>query len=179
MARLKQWWIEVKLPVAVGLLAIVAGFVGAQWQQRADARERSLLLKRFPIVREQERKACEREFSAKVDGLEKLSDQGAHALADVHQLVQDTHALAEYILRFLGDRAKVNDARQAVLIKQAKQATTAATTAAQKSAVVEQNVAIAAAKAVEAASTAKAVDRKLDTAVRPALPAQPWAGDRR
>ncbi len=179
MAKLNHWWRQAKLLVAVVLLVLVAGFVGAQWQSRTDADERAALLNRFPIVRKQEREACVREFSAQMAGLKALNEQGTRALDDIRLLITDTHDVAQYTLRFLGDRAKLTDARQAALIKQTRQAAAAATAAAQKTELVEQKVTVATAKAVEAATTAKAVDKKLDSAVQPPLPAQPWAGTRR
>ncbi|SAK71358.1 hypothetical protein AWB80_03811 [Caballeronia pedi] len=179
MPNLSQWWRASKLLIAVGLLVLVAGFAGAQWQSRADADERAALLDRFPIVRKQEREACVREFSAQVSGLKALNEQGAKALDDIRAQMEDTHEVVAYTLRFLGDRAKLTDARQAALIKQARQAAAAATAAAQKTEVVEQKVSVATAKATEAATTAKAVDKKLESAVQPPLPVQPWAGNRR
>jgi hypothetical protein len=161
------------------LLLSVAGFVGAQWQQRLDAEERANLVARFPIVKEQERAACTREFTAKVDGLERVNKQATDDLAAMKQSIGDTNQIVAYTLRWLGDRAKLNDARQAVIIKQAREAAVAANAAAQKTEVVEQKVNVATAKAVEAASTAKAVDKKLETAVQPPQPAQPWIGNRR
>lgn len=179
MAKINHWWMQVKLLVAVGMLIIVAGFAGAQWQQRADAEERAVLINRFPVVRADERKACEREFTTKVSGLESMNQQATQALLDLRSQMEDTHEVVAYTLRFLGDRAKITDARQAALIKQARQAAAAATVAAQKTDAVEAKVTVATAKAVEAASTARAVDKKLETAVQPPLPAQPWAGTRR
>ncbi|AET90691.1 hypothetical protein BYI23_B000840 [Burkholderia sp. YI23] len=108
-----------------------------------------------------------------------MNQQATQALSDIRAQMEDTHEVVAYTLRFLGDRAKLTDARQAALIKQARQAAAAATVAAQKTEAVEQKVTVATAKAVEAASTAKAVDKKLDTAVQPPLQAQPWAGTRR
>lgn len=179
LPNLSQWWRASKLLIAVCLLVLVAGFAGAQWQSRADADERAVLISRFPTVRADERRACEREFTAKVAGLEGMNQQATQALSDIRAQMEDTHEVVAYTLRFLGDRAKVTDARQAALIKQARQAAAAATVAAQKTEAVEQKVTVATAKAVEAASTAKAVDKKLDTAVQPPLPPQPWVGNRR
>ncbi|MDR5772073.1 MULTISPECIES: hypothetical protein [unclassified Caballeronia] len=179
VASINHWWQQVKLLVAVGLLVVVAGFVGAQVQQRLDAEERANLVARFPIVKEQERAACTREFTAKIDGLERVNKQATDDLAAMKQSVGDTNQIVAYTLRWLGDRAKLNDARQAALIKQAREAAVAANAAAQKTDVVEQKVNVATAKAVEAASTAKAVDKKLETAVQPPQPAQPWIGNRR
>jgi trans-2-enoyl-CoA reductase len=158
---------------------LVAGFAGAQWQSRADSDERAVLIDRFPKVRAEERAACTREFTAQINGLTALNEQGRQALDDIRAQMEDTHDVVAYTLRFLGDRARLTDARQAALIKQTRQAAAAATIAAQKTEAVEQKVTVATAKAVEAASTAKAVDKKLDTAVRPPLPPQPWIGNRR
>lgn len=50
-----------------------------------------------------------------------------------------THELAPYTLRFLGDRAKVNEARTATMLKQTRAAAAAAAVkAAKKIEVVEQ-----------------------------------------
>ncbi|MDR5761970.1 hypothetical protein [Caballeronia sp. LZ035] len=179
MEKLNHWWRQFKLLIAVGLLVLVAGFAGAQWQSRADADERAVLIERFPKVRAEERAACTREFTAQVDGLTALNEQGKRALDDIRAQMEDTHEVVAYTLRFLGDRAKVNDARTAAMLKQTRAAAAAATTAAEKTESVEQKVTVATAKAVEAASTAKAVDKKLDTAVQPPQPAQPWVGNRR
>jgi uncharacterized iron-regulated protein len=138
-----------------------------------------VLIDRFPKVRAEERAACTREFTAQINGLTALNEQGRQALDDIRAQMEDTHDVVAYTLRFLGDRARLTDARQAALIKQTRQAAAAATIAAQKTEAVEQKVTVATAKAVEAASTAKAVDKKLDTAVRPPLPPQPWIGNRR
>ena len=179
MARINHWWQQIKLLVAVAMLAAVAGFIGAQWQQRVDANERAVLIDRFPIVRAQERAACTREFTAQINGLTAVNERGAEDLAAMKQSIADTNQIVAYTLRFLGDRARLTDARQAAMIQQARQAAIAANVAAQKTEVVEQKVTVATAKAVEAASTAKAVDKKLDSAIQPPLPAQPWAGTRR
>jgi hypothetical protein len=179
VARINNWWQQVKLLVAVALIAAVAGFIGAQWQQRVDADERAVLIDRFPKVRAEERAACTREFTAQVDGLKAVNERGAVDLAAMKQSIADTNQIVAYTLRFLGDRARLTDARQTALIKQARQAAVAASVAAQKTEVVEQKVNVATAKAAEAASTAKAVDKKLDTAVQPPKPALPWAGNRR
>jgi hypothetical protein len=179
VARLNHWWQQSKLLVAVGLLVLVAGFLGAQWQQRVDADERAVLIGRFPKVRAEERAACTREFTAKIEGLERVNQRGADDLAAMKQSIADTNQIVAYTLRFLGDRARLTDARQTALIKQARQAAVAASVAAQKTEVVEQKVAVATAKATEAASTAKAVDKKLDSAVQLPKPALPWAGNRR
>jgi hypothetical protein len=179
VATINHWWRQIKLLVAVAMLILVAGFAGAQWQSRADSEERATLIARFPIVKEQERAACTREFTAKIDGLELVNKQGGESLAALKAQMQDMHEIVAYTLRYLGDRAKLNDARQAAIIKQAREAATAANAAAQKTDVVEQKVNVATAKAVEAASTAKAVDKKLETAVQPPLPPQPWMGGNR
>ncbi|WP_250512714.1 hypothetical protein [Caballeronia sp. INDeC2] len=181
MPNLSQWWRASKLLIAVCLLVLVAGFAGAQWQSRADADERAVLLDRFPKVRAEERAACTREFTAQINGLKAVNEQGASDLAAMKQSIDDTNRIVAYTLRFLGDRAKVTDARQAALIKQARQAAAAATVAAQKTEVVEQKVAVAATKADEAASAVKSVDKKLETATHPtaAVPPTPWAGSRR
>lgn len=179
MARINHWWQQVKLLVAVAMLAAVAGFIGAQWQQRVDSNERTVLLDRFPKVRAEERAACTREFAAKVEGLERVNQRGADDLAAMKQSIDATNQIVAYTLRFLGDRARLTDARQAALIKQARAAAVAANVAAQKTEAVEQKVNVATAKATEAASTAKAVDKKLDTAVQPPKSPQPWAGNRR
>jgi len=179
VARINHWWQQIKLLVAVAMLILVAGFVGAQWQQRADSDERAVLIDRFPKVRAEERAACTREFTAQIDGLKAVNERGAADLAAMKQSIADTNQIVAYTLRFLGDRARLTDARQAALIKQARAAAAAASVAAEKTEVVEQKVSVATAKAVEAASTAKAVDKKLDNAVQPMLPAQPWAGTRR
>lgn len=186
MATTNRWWRLVRLLFGFALLLSVAGFVGAQWQQRLDSEERSVLVARFPIVKEQERAACTREFTAKVEGLERVNKQVAQALADNRAQMDDMHELAAYTLRFLGDRAKLNDARQADVIKQARAAAAAANTAAkksevvvQKTEVVEQKVNVATVNAAEAASTAKAVNKRLDTAVQPPQTAKPWIGNQR
>lgn len=179
MAKINHWWRQAKLLVAVTLLILVAGFAGAQWQQRSDAEERATLISRFPVVRADERRACEREFGSQIAGLQRLNEQGSRALADLRGQMDETHEVVAYTLRYLGDRAHINDKRQAEIIAQARKAATAANVAVQKTEVVAQQVNVATAKAVEAASTAKAVDKKLDTAVQPPQPPQPWAGNRR
>jgi hypothetical protein len=183
VAKLNHWWQQVKLPVAVGLLVIVAGFLGAQWQQRIDSEERSVLIDRFPKARAaaaaSATEAADAKYAAQIKGLEGENAALRSSQALIAKSVADTHEIAAYTLRFLGDRARVTDARQATLIKKANEAALAATAAAQKTEVVEQKINVATAAATAAASTAKAVDKKLETAVQPPQPAQPWIGNRR
>jgi hypothetical protein len=184
-----RWWAFISCLVGGfgGMLA--AGYFLGQWgmsTERAQwADERSALMKRFPVVRAEERAACTREYSAQIDGLKATAaardardEQTASDVADMKTLMKTTNDLAAYTLRFLGDRARVNDARTATMLKQTREAVVAATAAQQTTVQVEKKVNVAAVKADEAASTAKAVDRKLDTATHPALPSKPWAGAR-
>lgn len=192
MAKIRdwRWWVFIACLMGGfgGMLA--AGYFLGQWgisTERAKwAEERSALFKRFPVVRAEERAACTREYTAQITGLKATAAardaqdrQTASDVADMKVLMKTTNDLAAYTLRFLGDRAKVNDQRSATMLKQTREAVVAATAAQQTTAQVEQKVAVAAVKADEAASTAKAVDRKLDTATHPALPAKPWAGSYR
>lgn len=175
--RLKALWFRIDvffLSTLVVLLAMAAGAGVMNWINQG---ERMQLVNRFPTVRAEERAACVREFKGRIDDLTQLNERSAQDLADLRPLIKDTHDVAAYTLRFLGDRARISDKRTTAVLQQAKQAAQAATAAQQTSAQVERKVAVAATKADEAASTAQAVSRKLDTATRPALPAKPWAGN--
>lgn len=133
------------------------------------------------MVRKQKRDSCTREYEAKLTGVQAVSKQQADDMAEMKKLMQTTNDLAAYTLRFLGDRAKISDQRTAAMLRQTQAATVAATNAAQKTAAVATTVAVAVVKADEAASAAKATEKKLDTATRgtAAVPAQPWIGNRR
>lgn len=177
--RLGNLWHRVAGFVGIFLVAVSLVAIGAAGMYWMDKGERMQLVERFPIVRAEERAACTREFTAKLEGMERLSKQGARAQADIEAQMRTTNELAAYTLRFLGDRARITDARAAVMLEQTRAAAVAANTAAQKSAQIAQKADVAAVKADEAASTAKAIDRRLDTAVHPPLPAKPWAGSYR
>ena len=182
-----RWWVFITCLMGglCGMLA--AGYFLGQWGmsvERANWQaERTAYVKAMPVVRAEERAACMREYSAQIDGLkataaarDALDRQTAADVADMKSLMKTTNDLAAYTLRFLGDRARVNDQQSAAMLKQTREAAAAATAAQKTTAQVEQKVNVAAVKADEAASTAKAVDKKLDTAPRPALPAKPWSG---
>ncbi|RKE35308.1 hypothetical protein B0G76_1371 [Paraburkholderia sp. BL23I1N1] len=185
-----RWWVFIGCLMGGfgGMLA--AGYFLGQWGMSVErakwADERGALMKRFPIARADERAACTREYSAQIEGLkataaarDAMASQTAADVVDMKSLMKTTNDLAAYTLRFLGDRARVNDERSATMLKQTREAAAAATAAQKTTVQVEQKVSVAADKADEAASTAKAVDRKLDTATHPALPAKPWAGGNR
>lgn len=184
-----RWWVFIGCLMGGfgGMLA--AGYFLGQWGMSIERAkwndERIELTRRFPAVRAEERAACTREYTAQINGLKStaaardaLEKQTAADISDMRVLMKTTNDLAAYTLRFLGDRARVNDQRSAAMLKQTREAAAAAAAAQQTTAQVEQKVNVAAVKADEAASTAKAVDRKLDTATHPALPAKPWAGSR-
>lgn len=174
--RLKAFWRRIDIFVLFTLVVLLAAAGGASVMNWINSRERMQLIDRFPMIRAEERAACVREFQGKVDDLTRLNVQGAQSLADLRTQMGETQQLVASTLRFLGDRAKLTDARQAALLKQTREAAIAAASAQQASVQVEKNVAVAATKAGEAASTAQAVSKKLDTAVHPALPAKPWVG---
>jgi hypothetical protein len=50
-----------------------------------------------------------REFAGRIEGLQKLNERGDQALIDLKAQMTDTHELAAYTLRNLGDRAKLTD----------------------------------------------------------------------
>lgn len=183
--RRKELWPTVKPFAAVGLLLVVAGFAGAQWQSRLDGDERAALIDRFPKVRAEAAanatQACQATFAAKMEGLSASNRQYADDMTSLKGLMQTTNDLAAYTLRFLGDRAKVADQHSAAVLKQTREATAAAVDAAQKIAPLEQKVNVAVAKVDAAASGVKSLDKKFETATRPtaAVPAQPWIGNRR
>lgn len=178
---LKATWFRIDIYVGCFLVVVASALAGAAGMNWFNARERMTLIERFPVVRAEERAACTREFTAQINGLKQLNEQGAQALIDLKAQMSDTHEVVAYTLRFLGDRARVTDARTAAMLKQTRQAAAAASVAAAKTEVVEQKVAVAASKADEAASTAKATEKKLDTATHPTavVPSTPWAGNRR
>ncbi|CAG9256322.1 hypothetical protein [Paraburkholderia caribensis] len=183
--HIKAVWHRWDLYIVNVLVVVLAGAVGAAIMNWLNSTERASLLTRFPVVRAEERAACTREFSSQINGLkstlaarEEMDKRTAADVADMKTLMQTTNELAAYTLRFLGDRARVNDQRTAAMLKQTKEAAAAATAAQKSTATVEQKVNDAAVKADEAASTAKAVGRQLDRATQPTLPAKPWAGSR-
>ncbi|BCF88657.1 hypothetical protein [Paraburkholderia largidicola] len=183
--HIKAVWFRVDLYIINVLVVLLAGAVGAAIMNWMNSAERTLLVARFPVVRAEERAACTREFSSQINGLkstlaarEEMDKRTAADVADMKTLMQTTNELAAYTLRFLGDRARVNDQRTAAMLKQTKEAAAAASAAQKTTATVEQKVTDVAVKTDEAASTVQAVSKKLDTAVRPALPAKPWAGAR-
>ncbi|WP_321904371.1 hypothetical protein [Paraburkholderia tropica] len=175
--RLKAVWQRVDIFVLFAMVVLLAMAAGAAVMNWINQRERMQLIDRFPVVRAEERAACVREFTGRINDLTKLNQQGAASLADLRQQMADTHELARFTLQFLGDRARISDAKSAAMLKQTREAAQAATAAQQTSVQVERKVAAAASKADEAASTAQDVSRKLDTAVRPPLPAKPWVGN--
>ncbi|BCQ23172.1 hypothetical protein NK8_12970 [Caballeronia sp. NK8] len=187
MSRVRDWrWWVMGACLIGGLVGVAAvGFFIGQWGMSVERAswqaERSMYLARFPKVRQETREACTREFAGRIEGLEKLNERSEQALADLKAQMTDTHELAAYTLRFLGDRAKLTDARTATMLKQTRAAAAAAVAAAKKTEVVEQKVSVATASAAEAASTAKATEKKLDTATHPTAvaPSTPWAGSRR
>jgi len=185
-----RWWVFIACLMGGFSGMLAAGYFLGQWGmsvERADwAAERAAYIKGVPVARAEERAACMREYTAQIDGLkataaarDALDKQTAADVADMKSLMKTTNDLAAYTLRFLGDRARVNDAQSAAMLKQAREAAVAATAAQKTTVQVEQKVNVAAVKADEAASTAKAVDKKLDSATHAPLPAKPWAGSYR
>lgn len=164
----------------IGVAVFFAGMATMYWINRG---ERMQLLGRFPAARAtaaaSATEAADAKYAVEIAGLKSENETLRQSQELIAKSVADTNSIAAYTLRFLGDRAKVTDARTATVLKQTREAAAAASAAAAKTEVVEQKVTVAVVKADEAASTAKAVDKKLDTAVHPALPAQPWAGNRR
>ncbi|QGZ56766.1 hypothetical protein [Paraburkholderia acidiphila] len=175
--RLKALWHRIDIFVLFAMIVLLAMAAGAAVMNWINQRERMQLVDRFPLVRSEEREACVREFQGKIEDLTRLNQHDAAALDELRTQMADTHELAAYTLRFLGDRARITDARTAAMLKQAREAAQAATAAQQTSVQVERKVTDAATKAGEAASTAQDVSRKLETAVRPPLPAKPWIGN--
>lgn len=187
MSRVRDWrWWVVGICVLGGLFGVAAvGFFVGQWGMSVERSnwqtERAGYIKRFPEVRAETRNACVAEYEGKVQQLQQLNQQSAQSLADLKSQMADTQELAAYTLRFLGDRAKINDQRTAAMLKQSRVAAAAAVDAKQTAQVAEQKASVAAAKIDEAASAVKSVDKKLETATHgtAAVPPQPWAGNRR
>lgn len=187
MQKIKDWrmWALVfaALGGVTGLMA--AGYFVGQWGIAAERSnwqtERKAYIDRFPIVRKQERDSCTREYEAQLAGVRSLSKQQTDDMADMKAQMKTTNDLAAYTLRFLGDRARVSDQRNAVMLKQTKVAADAAVDAKQTAEQVDKKVNVAVIKADEAASAVKSVDKKLDTATRgtAAVPSHPWIGDRK
>lgn len=182
-----RWWVFIGCLMGGFGGMLTAGYFLGQWGMSVERsqwnEERATLMKGFPVARAEERAACMREYSTQIAGLKAIAEardaqatQTAADVADMKSLMKTTNELAAYTLRFMGDRARVNDQQSAVMLKQTHEAVVAATAAQKTTVQVEQKVNVAAVKADEAASTAKAVDKKLDTATRPALPAKPWSG---
>ncbi len=187
MSRVRDWrWWVVGFCIIVGLFGVAAvGYFVGQWGMSVERSswqtERAGYIKRFPEVRAETRNACVAEYEGKVQQLQQLNEQSAQSLADLKKQMDDTHELAAYTLRFLGDRARINDQRTAAMLKQSKVAAAAAVDAKQTVEKVDQKVNVAVVKADEAASAVKSVGKKLETATHPtaAVPPTPWAGNRR
>lgn len=163
-----RWWVVV-VSLTSGMLGVLAvgfflGQLGMSSERSEWQAERAAYIKRFPEVRAETRQACVKEYEGK------LAD-----FADLKAQMQMTNDLAAYTLRFLGDRAKIADHNTAVVLKQSKIATAAAVDAKQTAEQVDRNVIVAGAKADEAASAKKAIDKKLEKASTPA-PSTSWFG---
>lgn len=190
MSRFRQFSFWVVVFAAVGSIAgfSAGGFALGQWWARMSVveankdkdkanDERNKLIARFPIVRKESYDAGVASSAAKIASLQKqIEDFG-----DMKAMIAETHELSAYTLRFLGDRAKINDQRTAAMLKQSKVAAAAAVDAKQTVEKVDQKVNVAVVKADEAASAVKSVGKKLETATHPtaAVPPTPWAGNRR
>lgn len=182
--RLKSLWTQIDSYVWNILVMLVVAATSAGLMNWFNSHQRAVLLDRFPIVREQERKSCEKEFAAKTESLQKQLDAASARLGDfgdIKKLVQDSHDVNTRTLQFMNDRAKVADRNAATQLKETKVAAAAAVDAKQKTEQVGAKVEVAVAKADEAASAVKQVDKKLETAVHPtaAVPPTPWIGNRR
>jgi len=179
--RLKALWTRIDSYVWNILVMLVVAATSAGLMNWFNSHQRAVLLDRFPIVRAQERLSCEKEYAAQITGLRALAAERDKREADQSKAMADLHELTAYILRFLGDRARVADRNAAVQLKEAKAAAAAAVDAKQKTEQVSAKVEVAVAKADEAASAVKQVDKKLETAVHPtaAVPPTPWIGNRR
>lgn len=138
--------------------------------------ERAAYIKRFPQVRAEERASCTREYEAQLTGLRELGVERDKREAEQTKAMADLHDLTAYMLRFVGDRARIADKNAAQQLKEARVAAAAAVDAKEKTEQVNQKVEVAVAKADEAASAVKSVDQKLETAVRPtaAVPSHVW-----
>ncbi|WP_438391064.1 hypothetical protein [Caballeronia sp. DA-9] len=183
-----RWWV-VGVCVVGGFAGVLAaGFFLGQWSARdsvaqANA-ERQGLTARIPVIRKEEYAAGVASSNAKIDSLQKQLDAANARLGDfgdIKKLVEDSHDVNTYTLRFLGDRAKVADRNAAAQLKETKVAAAAAVDAKQRTEQVGAKVEVAVAKADEAASAVKQVDKKLETAVHPTavVPPTPWIGNRR
>ena len=186
--RLKALWTRIDSYVWNILVMLVVAATSAGLMNWFNSHQRAVLLDRFPIVRAQERLSCEKEYDAKISGFRALAVERdkreagqTQAMADLKTQAADLHELVAYILRYMGDRAKVADRNAAIQLKEAKAAAAAAVDAKQKTEQVGAKVEVAVAKADEAASAVKQVDKKLETAVHPtaAVPPTPWIGNRR
>lgn len=177
--RLKALWSRIDAYVWNVLVMVIVAAASAGLVNWFNAHERVVLMDQFPVVRSEERAACTREFAAKMDGLTALNKQQGAASLDIKRQSEATLATLQALQIWLSRRATVNDQQAASMLKQSRAAAVAAATAAQKTDAVEQQVNVAVVKANDAANTAKAVDKKLETATRPALPAKPWIGNQR
>jgi hypothetical protein len=184
--RLKAVWHRVDLYVGNVLLVVIVAAVSALLMNWFNSHERSVLIDRFPVVRAEERAACTREFSAKLDtaqatatGAAALQKQTAADMTDLKALMKTTNDLVAYTLRFLGDRAKHADQVNATVLKQTKVAAEAAVDAKQTAKESDQKLSAVAVEAHDAKQTATAVGKQLETATRPPLPAKPWIGNQR
>lgn len=162
----------------IAVSVFLAGMALMYWIGR---NERMQLVDRIPQVRKNAEAAAAERYKSEIAGLKSENATLNKSMDLIAKSVGDTHDIAAYTLRFLGDRARLTDQRNAAMMKQTKVAADAAVDAKQTAEKVDQKVNVAVVKADEAASTAKAVDKKLETATnRTALvPPTPWAGNRR
>lgn len=188
MSRFRQFSFWVVVFAAIGSIAgfSAGGFALGQWWARAYIAqaikdkdqandERNKLIARFPIVRKESYDAGVASSAQKIASLQKqIEDFG-----DMKAMIADMHELSAYTLRFLGDRARINDQRTAAMLKQSKVAAQAGEAAAQKAEVAVQKTDTIVQKQEAVEQKLNAVDKKLGTAQMPPLPAQPWVGNRR
>lgn len=136
-------------------------------------KQNSDLILRFPIARAEARAQCVAEYTARIDGMTRVSQQQDRQMTEIKALVAQSNDLSQAVLRYLNDRAKVNDRNTATIVKQAKITAAAVTDAKLKVTEVDVKVNAAAKSAAVAASSVQAIDKKLEGAtVRPA-PAPP------
>jgi hypothetical protein len=158
------------------LLIIAAGGGGYVLCALHDQSERSVLYGRIVSARTAERNSCVREYDARIEGINQLGKERddreaaqATQLAQQAGLMHETLDLIHELRKFLDSRAKVSDAALVTAKTNSKQTGQLLRTVE----AVEIKATAAAAKVDETAIAVKSVNKKLDTATRPTLPAVP------
>ena len=183
--QISRFWHRFAGLAAILLIGVSVFFTGMATMYWVNRSERMQLMSRFPQVRAaaaaSATEVADAKYAIEISGLKSENQALRSSQELISKSVSDTHEIAAHTLQFLGDRAKVNDQRTAVMMKQTREATAAAVDAKQTAKIAQQAATVAVVKIDETAGALKSVDKKLETATRgtAAVPPQPWIGNRR